>query len=123
MPQPLAPDLRDLLALHLVDGLGPQRVTALLERFGSATKARHARASDLRTIPGIGDQLAANLAASLPKVELDAEVERLTNAGVGVLALGQPGYPPALATIPAAPHLLFTKGTIYEEDACAVAIV
>ncbi len=123
MPMPLSAELRALLALHLVDGLGPQRITALLERFGSAERARQAGAAQLRDIPGIGDKLAENLATWLPGAEVDAEVERLTKAGVEVLALGGPGYPASLVNIPAAPHLLFLKGTLVEADARAVAIV
>lgn len=119
----LSPELRALLALQLADGLGPQRIAALLERFGSAERAHRAGAAELRAIPGISEQLAANLAAALQSTEVDAEAERLAKAGVDVRALGQPGYPEALATIPAAPHLLFTKGTLLDADRRAVAIV
>lgn len=123
MPEPLSQDFRDLLALHLVDGLGPQRIGALLERFGSAARARQATAAELLTTPGLGPQLSTSITAALPRVDVDAEIARLLKGGIDVLALGQAGYPAALADIPAAPRLLFKKGTILESDARAVAVV
>ena len=36
----MSPDVRELLALHLVPGLGPRLTTALLERFGSACRSQ-----------------------------------------------------------------------------------
>jgi DNA processing protein len=123
MSDPLPADLRDLLALHLADGLGPQRIAALLEHFGSASAARRAGASQLRAVGGIGEQLASSLAAALPAVEVDDEIARLEKLGASVLALGRPGYPAALATIPAAPHLLFARGSLLPADDRAVAIV
>ena len=43
MPAPVPDDLRDLLALQLVPGLGPRRTAALLSHFGSAGRARRER--------------------------------------------------------------------------------
>jgi DNA processing protein len=123
MHEPLSPELRDLLALRLVDGLGPVRIAALLERFGTAAGARGATAAQLLDVPGFGPQLAAKVAAQLNSIDPTDEVERLARAGVEALALGRPGYPDALTNIPAAPPLLFAKGTLLAGDARAVAIV
>jgi DNA processing protein len=123
MPEPLSPELRDLLALHLVDGLGPVRIAALLERFGSAARAKAATAHELLDLPGFGTQLATSVATQLASVDPAAEEERLALAGVELLAMGQPGYPDSLLHIPAAPRLLFAKGTLLAEDARAVALV
>lgn len=120
---PVPPSLRDLLALHLVEGLGPARITALIDHFGSAARARQATAGELVRITGFGDQLSASVGKALPAVDVDAEIARLDKAGVEVLALGQDGYPPALATIPGAPLLLFAQGRILPADARAVALV
>lgn len=119
MPEPLSPELRDLLALHLIDGLGPVRIAALLERFGTAARARSATVSQLIDVPGISARIATQLFSADPA----AEVERIHRASVDVLAFGQPGYPEPLTHIPAAPRLLFAKGTLLERDARAVALV
>src|SRR4051794_17852847 len=57
MPDPVAPDLRDLLALHLTPGIGPARIAALLEHFGSAARVLRASPDELIAVPGIGGHL------------------------------------------------------------------
>ena len=54
----MSADLRDLLTLHLVPGLGPRLTAALLERFGSARAILSASAGDLQAVPHIGPKLA-----------------------------------------------------------------
>jgi DNA processing protein len=119
----LPAELRDLLTLTLVPGLGPRLTTALLEHFGSASAARQAATEELREIPHIGARLAGNFAAALRSVDVDAEIERLERFGVSLLALGSPDYPSALATIPDPPHLLYRRGELRPADAKAVAMV
>ncbi len=43
----LTPEKRNLLALHLVPGLGPRLTAALLERFSTAAGVLQAPASQL----------------------------------------------------------------------------
>jgi DNA processing protein len=123
MPAPITPLLRDLLALHLVEGLGPQRITALLEAFGSAARVRSATAAELLRVPGIGEQLSAQLAQALPRVEVEAEIAALDRFGVQLLQRGQGSYPAGLAEIPAAPLLLYSRGELLPGDARGVALV
>ena len=116
MSQTFPSEMRDLLALHLADGLGPVRIAALLEHFGSAQQVLRASASKLMEVPGIGAQLSASLASSLRGVDVDTEIERMRSAGVGLLALGQPDYPASLAAIPAAPRVLYVRGSLLPSD-------
>lgn len=116
-------DHRDLLALQLVPGLGPRLTAALLERFGSAAAVRRASEAELRTVPHIGDQLAHDFSEGLRRVDVDAELALMERHGVGLLALGTPDYPTALAQIPDAPHLLYTRGAYDTADVKAVAVV
>src|SRR5437763_9625009 len=73
MSEPLAPELRDLLALTLVPGLGPRLTAALLRHFGSAGVVRRASAAELRRVPQIGEELSQELAAALKSVGVDAD--------------------------------------------------
>src|SRR4029078_12627394 len=72
MTPSLTDDRRDLLALHLVPGIGPRLTAALLERFGSAAAVRRASADDLREIPYLGENLADKLASTLSVIDVDA---------------------------------------------------
>jgi DNA processing protein len=123
MPDSIAPEIRDLLALNLVPGLGPKLTAALLRHFGSAAAIRSASTDDLRQAPRIGEKLSADFAARMDRVDVDAEYARIAAHRVQLLVLGWPGYPEVLANIPGAPHILYTRGTIVPDDRKAIAIV
>jgi DNA processing protein len=119
----MTPDLRDLLALHLVPGLGPRLTAALLRRFGSASVARRASAAQLREVPHIGAKLSEDLFQSLHSVDVDAELALVERHGVHLRALGAPDYPAGVAEIYDPPPLLYVRGTVEPGDAKAVALV
>src|SRR4051794_260624 len=100
MAAPLSPELRDLLALSLVPGLGPRLTAALLRHFGTAGAARLATAGQLRQVPQIGEKLSRDFAAALAAVDVDAEVALLDRHGATIVALGSAVYPAALAEVP-----------------------
>ncbi|MBM4072263.1 MAG: DNA-protecting protein DprA [Planctomycetes bacterium] len=119
----LTEDMRDLLKLHLIPGLGPRLTAALLERFGSAAAALRARTAELQQVPHIGANLASKLRQAIDTLDVQAEIDRLIEHGVTLLRRGHGDYPPALAQIAGAPELLYVKGRIEPRDAEAVAIV
>jgi DNA processing protein len=117
------PETLDLLALHLVPGLGPRLTAALLERFGTAAAIRRLSADRLQTVPHIGAKLARALAESFAQVDPGPELALLARFRARLLALGAPDYPPALAPLADAPYLLYMRGALQTEDAQAVGIV
>lgn len=119
----LDPELRDLLALQLVSGLGPRLTAALLERFGSAAAVRRASPAQLSEVLHIGDKLSRDLHQALRTLDVAAEEEQLVRHGVRLLALGRADYPASLAEFADAPPLLYLRGTLEPRDANAVAIV
>lgn len=116
-------ETRDLLALHLLPGLGPRLTKVLLERFGSAARVRQAAAEELRTVPHIGEGIARQLADAFRTVNVDAELELLEKHECRLLRLGAPEYPEALATIFDPPPLLYVRGELLPADRNAVALV
>jgi DNA processing protein len=123
MSEALSAEMRDLLALTLVPGLGPRLTAALLNRFGSAAAVRRAGVHQLRQVPHIGPQLAQQFAEGLATVDLDRELGLLEKHRVHLRAVGSAAYPARLATIVDPPHLLYARGTITEADSAAVALV
>jgi DNA processing protein len=123
MAVPLTAEDRDLLALHLVPGLGPRLTAALLEHFGSAGAALHATAAELRTVPHVGEKLAQDFSQAMQRVDVAAEVQRLEQHQVRLLAQGTPDYPAALAALSDRPSLLYLRGTLEVSDAKAIALV
>jgi DNA processing protein len=123
MSPAVPPPHPDLLALHLLPGLGPVRTAALLERFGSAGAVLRAAASRLREVPHIGEKLSEELPRAAAAVDVDAELALIERHGTHLRALGTPDYPAALSHIPDPPHLLYVRGTLLPADAKAVALV
>jgi DNA processing protein len=119
----LSSDLADLLALHQIDGLGPQRISALLAHFETAARVLRASSDELLRVPGIGKQLASSIAAALPTVDGRAELQRLERANVRVLRRGAADFPACMADLPGSPLLLFCRGELLPSDARAVALV
>jgi DNA processing protein len=123
MPEALSAELRDLLALHLVPGLGPRLTSALLERFGSAAAALQATAAQLQEVPHIGAKLSQSLSVAMRRVDVAAELELIARQDVRLLVRGSTDFPPALQDIPDPPQLLYVCGTLVPNDARAVALV
>src|SRR5262249_3986566 len=123
MNGPMSNDPRDLLALQLVPRLGPRRTAALIGHFGSAARVRQATAEQLQKVPNIGSTLADDITHHLRTVDVDAGPARMAKKDVRLLVLGTPEYPPGVASITDAPHLLYVRGTLTAADANAVAVV
>jgi len=123
MSVPVDPETRDLLALHLLPGLGPRLTAALLKRFGSAGAVLRAAAAQLREVPHIGPKLSEDLCQAMRSVDVDAELALIAKHGVHLRRLGEPDYPASLAEIPDPPHLLYVRGALEPADVKAVALV
>lgn len=123
LAETLPADARDLLALHLVPGLGPRLTDALLAKFGTAAAVLQATAGQLAQIPHIGDKLASQLAQALRAVDVDSELALMRQHQTQLRMLGHADYPATLATIAVPPRLLYVRGELLERDANAVAIV
>lgn len=116
-------DVLDLLTLQMTPGLGPHRIAALLERFGSAGAALRAPAAQLAEVAGIGAKTLAALREPQPRRDAEAEIERSGRIGVRLLALGGEGYPAWIKEMPGVPPILFVRGEIAAGDERAVALV
>jgi DNA processing protein len=123
MSEPLSPDLRDLLALHLLPGLGCRLTAALLHRFGSAAAVLHATPTQLQEVPHIGTKLAHDIHRAIGQIDVEAELDLMARQGVRLLERAKGDFPKPLENIPDSPHLLYVRGTLQPTDANAVAIV
>jgi len=110
------------LSLALVPGVGGSRLTALLDRFGSAERAILASAKELGQVEGI----IPVVAQAIVTMDREAGARALASAeaiGAEVLVPEDDRYPVMLRTIPDPPLLLFAKGDIGLLARPAVAIV
>jgi DNA processing protein len=111
------------LKLHLVRGLGPKTLQVLFERFESAERILHSTASELATIPNIGEKTAQQLADAFRTVSIDDEMGLVARHQISLMHRESETYPAALREISDAPALLYYRGTVTPADSRCVAIV
>jgi DNA processing protein len=114
---------RDLLALHIVPGIGPRLLAALLERFGTAAAVRDAGLQELASIPHLGEAVARQVQESLRRGDVDKELALMERHGVRLVLLGDSDYPVTLSKIDVPPRLLFVRGEFSPLDIQSIAVV
>ncbi|MGA3163774.1 MAG: DNA-processing protein DprA [Verrucomicrobiota bacterium] len=112
-----------LIALNLIEHVGPVRVRLLLEHFGDAPKVLQASKSELLRVCNIGDETAGAIAAWEKTVDLAGELKRVQEFGCHVLIQGDEDYPELLRQIYDPPIVLYVKGALTTKDKNAVAMV
>jgi DNA processing protein len=111
------------IALNMIDEIGPVRVRALLERFGTPEAILSAPRGELMRVEGVGEEVARNVAHWREHVDLDAELARIEKSGVRVVTGDDDGYPKNLREIYDPPLVLYVKGALRENERMAIAIV
>jgi len=112
-----------LIALNLIEHVGPVRARLLLEHFGDAPKILAASKSALLRVRNIGDETAGAIATWEKTVDLAGELKRISNFGCHVLIQSDENYPASLREIYDPPLVLYVKGELTAKDKNAVALV
>ena len=112
-----------LIALNLIEGVGPVRARSLLEHFGDAPKILAAPKSALLRVRNIGDETAEAIAAWEKTIDLAGELKRISDFGCHVLISSDENYPASLREIYDPPLVLYIKGELTAKDKNAVAMV
>jgi DNA processing protein len=112
-----------LIALNLIEHVGPVRARSLLEHFGEAPKILTAPKATLLRVRGIGDETAEAIVHWEQSVDLTVELKRLSESGCRVLIQSDEEYPEPLRQIYDPPIALYIKGALTAKDKNAVAMV
>jgi DNA processing protein len=110
------------VGFNKVRGIGPLRLRALLDAYGSVERAWHAPAEQLRSV-GLDSRSVNNLLRTRSKFDPERELERIDALGARALTWESPDYPRLLLETHAPPPVLYIKGELREQDAWAVAVV
>lgn len=116
------PELRYWLGFHLIPRVGGARIGRLVEHFGSVASAWDAGERELRAA-GLPADAVASILSERPKIDIDAELERLARHGVRPLTLDDDEYPRLLRHIPSPPPILYVRGEMLPTDELAIGIV
>ena len=112
-----------LIALNLIEHVGPVRARLLLEHFGEAPKILAAPKSALLRVRNIGDETAEAIATWEKTIDLAGELKRISDFGCHVLIQSDENYPASLREIYDPPLVLYVKGELTAKDKNAVAMV
>jgi DNA processing protein len=112
-----------LIALNMIEHVGPVRVRQLLEFFGEAPAILRASKQQLLQVRGIGAETAESIAAWEKTIDLGGELQRVRDYGCHVLVQSDEAYPELLRQIYDPPVVLYIKGALTEKDKNAVAMV
>jgi DNA processing protein len=126
-PESAIPTVMDpkeaLVALNMVDHVGPVRVRQLLDHLGDAPAILHASKAQLLQVRGIGDETAEAIANWEKTVDLASELKRIQDFGCRIVTQADEEYPDLLRQIYDPPIALYVKGQLGAKDKNAVAMV
>lgn len=112
-----------LVALNMIEHVGPVRVRQLLEHFGEAPKILSASKQQLLHVRGIGEETAESIVTWEKSVDLAAELKRIADSGCEIVIQSDPHYPELLREIYDPPIVLYSKGKLLAKDKNSVAMV
>jgi DNA processing protein len=104
------------LRLIRSENVGPATFRGLVNEFGGAEAA-------IEALPLLSRRGGRTDIRLCTEAEAEAELEAADRLGATLVAIGEPGYPPALAQVDAPPPLLYAKGRLELADIPIVAIV
>ncbi len=112
-----------LIALNMIEGVGPVRARSLLEHFGDAPQILAASKHELTRVHNIGEDTAENIFNWEKSTDLAGELKRIADFGCHVLISSDGNYPPSLREIYDPPLVLYVWGNLTPKDKNAVAMV
>lgn len=110
------------IGFNLVKGIGPVRLQALLDHFGSIQSAWNAHVADLQAA-GLNQKTIESFLQVRNNQDLAAYYEKISSEGIQVLCWEDDAYPVRLKNIPHPPPVMYIRGDLLAEDHWAVAIV
>src|SRR2546422_4059339 len=112
-----------LVALNLIEHVGPVRLRQLLEYFASPASILQASRAQLMQVHGIGPDVAEAIATWESTVDLAGELKRIQEFGCHIVTQEDENYPDLLREIYDPPMVLYVKGQLTRKDKNAVAMV
>lgn len=117
-------DVRALLALSMVPGIGAARLRALVDRLGDSESVLAAGEKELTAVDGIDRGLARRiLSRNNFDREIQVQLSRLNKCEARIVTFWDKEYPENLRKIYDPPVMLFVRGSLSEEDKYSLAIV
>src|SRR5437867_13422210 len=98
-----------LVALNMIEHVGPVRLRKLLEHFGDAAAILKASRGQLMAVHGIGEEVADAISNWEGLIDLNGELKRIEAYGCRVICTQDEEYPALLREIYDPPIVLYVK--------------
>jgi DNA processing protein len=118
-----AGERRALIGLSLVDGVGPQRLRALLAAFDTPSDVFRASRTALANIDGVGTQTAEAILTFDDRAAVEQEMERAGELGATLVSPWDERFPNRLHEIYDPPGFLWMRGTLPAAERPMITIV
>ncbi|MBM3212563.1 DNA-protecting protein DprA, partial [Candidatus Poribacteria bacterium] len=116
-------DIKDWIALNMIQGVGSTTFRRLVKFFGSPTIVLNSSLKDLNKIKGLTPAVCQSLVENHDKVPIQKELELIQKYGCKVITIQDESYPVNLKAIYDPPPLIYVKGNIIPGDSLAVSVV
>ncbi len=117
-------DVRALLGLSMVPGIGATRMRVLVNHFGDPESVIAAGERELIAVEGIDHSTARKIISSGGfEKEIQTQLSRLNRSEARLITFWDKDYPENLKRIYDPPVLLFTRGAISNVDKYSIAVV
>jgi DNA processing protein len=116
-------DREALIALNMMQGVGPVTVRELVKGLGSAAAIWTVSARELLAIPGAGSNIVGKILDQRSRTDPTKEIEAARQAGIRIVVDGDPDYPEGLRTLHDPPLALYVRGALQPQDRHSVALV
>ncbi|MCR4394140.1 MAG: DNA-processing protein DprA [Dehalococcoidales bacterium] len=115
-------ELKYWVGFNLIPGIGKVKFTHLENYFGTLEKAWQAGKADLIQA-GLDNHTIKSIETWRPRIDPDAEMEKLEKSGVKALTYHDAAYPARLKEIYDYPPLIYIRGSLTEQDEWCVSVV
>ncbi len=112
------------IAITRIPLVGPILARQLITYCGSIEAVFSASKRHLKSIPGIGEEIASQVTQTKPVfAAAEEELRRMEKEGIHYVFFRDAGYPTRLSHVPDAPLLLYTQGEVPLNPERSVAII
>ena len=115
-------DIKYWVGFSIIPGIGRIKLSRLESYFGKLEDAWQAAQGDLRQA-GLDNGTISAVVSWRPKIQLEAEMEKLERHNTKAFTWHDPGYPSRLKEIYDYPPIIYVKGSLLPEDEWCLAVV
>lgn len=119
----ISSERRSVIALNLINEIGPVRLGRLVNYFGSAEIALNATKNELVLVEGVSPGIAEKIIMTAQSGVVGKEMDLAEKSGASVITFLDDEYPERLKNLPDSPAVLYVCGTIMPRDVFSVAVV